>query len=165
MEKSATRKERKPIAVPPVIAWVSLWVLSGVLFWASRSLPFRAEDAPGPGFFPFYLSIGLAILNLFYGIEIFRRPEKAAGPFPAVPELIRPAGFVLMTLFIILLWERLGVIPTVLLASFAEQKFLEGQPWPRSLWVGLAVTGLAWGIFQGILGIPLPQGLLEGIIP
>ena len=59
------------------------------------------------------------------------------------------------------LWERLGVVPTVLVASFLELKLIEGYSWTRSILVGLLLSVSTWALFQVVLGIPLPTGIFE----
>ena len=108
---------------------------------------------------PLMLVVFLGILSIFYWLEaVFARKDTDL-ELPKARELIRPAGFVALMVLIILLWERLGVIPTVLLAAFLELKFLDGYSWGKSVLVGLFVSLSFWALFQFILGIPLPGGI------
>jgi hypothetical protein len=75
--------------------------------------------------------------------------------------LIRPFGFFLVGVMMVLLWERLGVVVTVLIASFFELKVIEEYSWMRSFWVGLVFSLSTWVLFQVLLRVPLPAGPFE----
>jgi len=64
----------------------------------------------------------------------------------------------------IFLWERLGVVATVLIASFIELKGIQGYSWTRSIWVGLVFSLSTWVLFQLILRVPLPAGPFEFLL-
>jgi hypothetical protein len=66
-----------------------------------------------------------------------------------------------MAFFVIVFWERLGAVSTVLFSSLFELKFIEGNTWARSWRIGLSVTAFTWVLFEYILGFPLQQGLSE----
>jgi hypothetical protein len=157
----ATRKKGLSIHVPQLISWLLIWGIAGFVLWDSRNLPYKMEGAPGPGFFPRILAIGLGVLNLFYGTEVFQAGGKKDAFSPRLSRFVRPAGFVLMAFFVIVFWERLGAVSTVLFSSLFELKFLEGNTWARSWRIGLSVTAFTWVLFEYILGFPLPQGLSE----
>jgi len=145
----------------PLLITVLIWAVIGIVVAATHDLPIESEGAPGPQFMPFLLVVCLGILSILYWLEAMFASKDADLELPKVQELIRPAGFIALTMLIILLWERLGVIPTVLLAAFLELKFLDGYSWGRSVLVGLFVSISFWALFQFILGIPLPGGIFE----
>ncbi len=147
--------------LPQVVTGLLIWALVGGLVWFTRGLPYFEEGAPGPRFMPVVLAFFLGVLNVFYWIEtFFFHPEKRLN-LPPATRLIRPAGFLLVGLLMIFLWERLGVVATVLLASFLELKLMEGYSWPKSILVGVSLGISTWLVFQVLLGIPLPAGPFE----
>jgi hypothetical protein len=83
---------------------------------------------------------------------------------PRLSELAGPAAYVLLGLFMIVLWERLGVVATVLLASVIELKFMEHYAWGKSILVGVLISLTTWMIFQFILGVPLPAGIFAWLL-
>lgn len=143
----------------PHLITVLMWAAIGMVVAVTQDLPFESEGAPGPRFMPLMLVACLGILSIFYWLEAMFLRKDADLVLPKARELVRPAGFVALMVLIILLWERLGVIPTVLLAAFLELKFLDGYSWGKSALVGLFVSLLFWALFQFILGIPLPGGI------
>jgi putative tricarboxylic transport membrane protein len=146
---------------PQLVAGLLIWAIIAGLVWFTRGLPYMEEGAPGPRFMPIVLAFFLSVLNLLYWLEtFFSRSEKKLS-MPRLSQLIRPAGFFLVGLLMIFLWERLGVVATVLIASFFELKLIEGHSWTRSVLVGLLLSISTWLLFQVVLGIPLPTGPFE----
>ena len=156
-----THQNRIQGHLPQVVTGLLIWALIGGLVWFTRGLPYFEEGAPGPRFMPVVLAFFLGVLNVLYWIETFIfHPEKRLN-LPPASRLIRPAGFLLVGLLMIVLWERLGVVATVLLASFLELKLMEGYSWPKSILVGVSLGISTWLVFQVLLGIPLPSGPFE----
>ena len=146
---------------PQAVAGLLVWAIIAGLVWFTRGLPYMEEGAPGPRFMPIVLALFLSVLNVLYWLEtFFSRSEKKLS-MPRLSQLIRPAAFFLVGLLMIFLWERLGVVATVLLSSFLELKLIEGHSWTRSVLVGLLLSISTWLLFQVILGIPLPTGPFE----
>jgi putative tricarboxylic transport membrane protein len=138
-----------------------LWGVVAGLVVFTRGLPFVQEGAPGPRFMPVLVAIFLSILNVLYSAQILAGRGGDEIRFPALSELTRPAGFVLLGVLMVLLWERLGVVATVLVASIVELKWLEEMSWIRSILVGALLSLGTWLLFQRLLGVPLPTGVLE----
>jgi hypothetical protein len=151
------------LKIPQLVAGLFIWAMVGCLIWFTRDLPYFQEGAPGPRFMPVVLAIFLGILNTLYWIDAFFFRSQAKITLPRPSQLIRPAGFALIGLFMILLWERLGVVPTVLVSSFLELKLIEKYSWTRSFLVGLLLSLSTWALFQLLLGIPLPKGVFESL--
>ena len=122
------------LKIPQLVAGLFIWAMVGCLIWFTRDLPYFQEGAPGPRFMPILLAIFLGILNTLYWIDAFFFRSQAKITLPRPSQLIRPAGFVLIGLFMILLWEHLGVVPTVLVSSFLELKVIEEYSWTDPFW-------------------------------
>lgn len=145
---------------PQILVGLLLWGLVAGLIFFTRGLPYTEEGAPGPRFMPIVLACFLGLLNVLYWVETFFLSPKRLS-FPRYSELARPASFFLIGLFMVFLWERVGVVATVLVASFFELKVLEGYSWVRSILVGLILSVSIWFLFQKVLGVPLPTGPFE----
>ena len=157
------RPSRFKIHLPQFVAGLLIWVAIAVVVLFTRDLPFKSEGAPGPRFMPFLLAICLGVLNLLYWGQAFsNRGERKSG-LPGLREMIRPTGFVLIAVLLILLWEHAGAVLTILTCSLLELKILEGYSWKKSLLVGLIISVITWVLFQYLLGVPLPGGLFEGL--
>jgi len=146
--------------LPQILVGVGIWGLVAGLIVFTRGLPLFEEGAPGPRFMPIVLALVLGLLNIFYMVEIFFFSPKPLH-FPRSDEWIRPGGYFLLGIFMIFLWERLGVVATVLIASIVELKVLEEYSWMRSILVGLLFSIFTWFLFQKVLGVPLPTGPFE----
>lgn len=146
---------------PQVMAGLLVWVIVAGLVWFTRGLPYMEEGAPGPRFMPIVLALFLSVLNVLYWLQAFFSGSEEKLSLPQVSQLIRPARFFLLGLLMIFLWERLGVVVTVLISSFLELKLIEGHSWTRSALVGLLFSISTWFLFQVVLGVPLPSGPFE----
>jgi hypothetical protein len=113
---------------------------------------------------PVLLAVFLGILNVLYWVDVFFFQRGGKLDLPRVSDLVRPAGFILVGVLMIFLWERLGVVATVLIASFIELKGIQGYSWTRSIWVGLLFSLSTWVLFQLILRVPLPAGPFEFLL-
>ncbi len=147
--------------LPQLVTGTFIWALIAGLVWFTRGLPYLEEGAPGPRFMPMVLAVSLAILNLCYWVETFWVRSGKRVVLPRVSDLLRPGGFFLAGILMMFLWERLGVVATVLVASFFELKWVEGYSAVRAVAVGLILSVSTWVLFQVILGIPLPTGPFE----
>ncbi len=145
---------------PQLLVGLGIWGLVAGLVFFTRGLAYFEEGAPGPRFMPIVLAFFLGLLNIFYmGETLFFSTRRLT--FPRSSELARPAGYFFIGLFMIFLWERLGVVATVLIASVIELRVLEGYTWLRSILVGLLLSMFTWVLFQKVLGVPLPTGPFE----
>jgi len=149
---------------PQVVAGLVIWIVVAALIGLTRGLPYIQEGAPGPRFMPVMIAACLGILNVLYFVDIFFSKRAKPLVMPSLSELAGPAAYVLLGLFIIFFWERLGVVATVLFATVIELKFLERYSWGQSILVGVLISLTAWTIFQFILGVPLPAGILAWLL-
>jgi len=149
---------------PQIVTSLLIWVLVAGLIGFTRDLPYIQEGAPGPRFMPVVLAVCLGILNALYLADLFFSKRAKPLIMPGLSELAGPAAYVLLGLSMIVLWERLGVVATVLLVSTIELKFMERYPWGKSILVGLLISLTTWTIFQFILGVPLPAGIFAWLL-
>jgi len=150
--------------LPQILTGLLIWGIVAGLVWFTRGLPYMDEGAPGPRFMPVLLAIFLSILNVLYWTDVFFFRRGGRLNLPRASELIRPSGFILVGVLMIFLWERLGVVATVLIASFVELKGIQGYSWARSIWIGLLFSLSTWVLFQLVLRVPLPAGPFEFLL-
>jgi hypothetical protein len=140
----------------------ALWILFSL--WAVHSsftLGIGALRSPGPGFFPFWAGIGLA---LFAGVLLLRTPANE--PFPAQRadrEGARPktplAVIATLVLYCLLL-EKLGYLLAT--AGLMAVLFSLGRMKPRTMVMGSLTASLfSYLLFSHLLGTPLPRGILS----
>ncbi len=149
---------------PQIVTGLLIWIVVAGLIGFTRGLPLIQEGAPGPRFMPLMLAVCLGILNVLYFADVFFSKGGKSLVMPRLSELAGPAAYVLLGLSMIVLWERLGVVATVLLASIVELKFMERYSWGKSILVGVLISLTTWMIFQFILGVPLPAGIFAWLL-
>lgn len=139
----------------------AVWlILSVFVFTASLRLGVGALRSPGPGFIPFWASIGLAFFacillgfNLAAKTQALRR-ENGAKDTNWGNNLIVIAA---LTIYCLAL-EKVGY----LLATFGLMivLFRLGKMKPWAIITGSLVTSLSsYGLFAYFLGTPLPRGI------
>jgi putative tricarboxylic transport membrane protein len=149
---------------PQIVTGLLIWIVVAGLISFTRGLPYIQEGAPGPRFMPVLIAVVLGILNVLYFADIFFSKHAKPLVMPSLSELAGPAAYVLLGLSMIVLWERLGVVATVLTVSAIELKFLERCSWGKSILVGGLISLSTWIIFQFILGVPLPAGIFAWLL-
>lgn len=149
---------------PQIVTGLLIWIVVAGLIGFTQGLPYIQEGAPGPRFMPVVLAVVLGILNVLYFADIFFSKRAKSLVMPTLSELAGPVAYVLVGLFMIVFWERLGVVATVLLASVVELKFLERYSWGKSTFVGVLISFTTWIIFQFILRVPLPAGIFAWLL-
>jgi putative tricarboxylic transport membrane protein len=150
-------------------------ILAALFFALAVAVVATAQGFPpspgqpvGPGLFPTAVGVCLAAAS----VVLFIRSLRAAGPhswLAFAPDLWRPRvllGFVLApaaVLFYLLVSEHLGFLPcsvlilVVLFTTYGVRLRL-GLP------LAVAMSLVIYGFFGRLLAVPLPQGILEGIL-
>lgn len=145
------------------LAGCAVWlILSVFVFTASLRLGVGALSSPGPGFIPFWASIGLASFTcILLGLNLVAKAQVVRGENGAKDSrwgnhLIVIAA---LTLYCLAL-EKLGY----LLATFGLMivLFSLGKMKARAIIIGSLVTSLSsYGLFAYFLGTPLPRGIFS----
>lgn len=153
------------------IVCVVLVLVGGFLIYDALTLTggFAKVDPVGPKFFPLVVGIGLLIAALILAVAIPRgsRGEADAGEDvdPDAPSDWRTVGL-LVALFVVTIVgvEPLGwaVMGALLFAGAAT--ILGSQRYVLNLIIGIALSVGSFYAFYSGLGIPLPAGILDGIL-
>ncbi len=144
------------------------------LFWLTFSLFFSHSayklgmgtlHQPGPGFFFFWAGIVVALLSLSVVVKSFgkRAPDGEKGSIFGKAN-VGKVGFVLLSLFLYaLLMEPLGFPIVTLILFLFLLGVIEKKGWLFAVLVSLAVTGIAYLVFEVGLQSQLPKGVLESL--
>ena len=154
---------------PRVLA-IGIVALGAVLLAESLRIgQTRGYSPVGPSIFPLAVSIGLIALGAMFAARLFWRPdttyaeevaaEETATHWPTVGLLL--AG---MLLYALLLGAVGYPVATAGFFAFAART-LGSRALPRDLALGLAVGLVIWFAFTQVLGVALPAGLLDPILP
>lgn len=134
-------------------------VISLITFIGGYRLSRGTFSEPGPGFFPFYLSIILIILSSGLFIKFIRKRIQRE-------ELLEFKGrnkkifLAVLGLFGYLLTLKImGFIISGILILTLLLKFVEERTWKLTLIIVLTCTAISF-IFGKYLGIPFPKGIL-----
>lgn len=130
---------------------------------------FAKVDPVGPRLFPIVIGVGLILLAVVLAIAIPRgsRGEADAGEDvdPDMPGDWRTVGL-LIALFVamIVLVNPVGWVITSALFFAGAATVLGAQHYIRNIVIGTVLALLSFYAFYSGLGIPLPAGILDGIL-
>ncbi len=120
-------------------------------------------SGPEPGFFPFYMGLGVVICSVFVFLRAFKAYKKEApgkgkrliakgGLAPILWVLIPSTGMVLLT-------ELIGLhLATVIFLIF-YMRAVGKIPWVNVVLIGLMLPLAVFIIFDKLFLIPMPEGL------
>lgn len=151
---------------------VAVCILVGAfLVYSAMTLPggYAKVDPVGPKLFPMVIGIGLVLLAAILAIAIPRgsKGEADAGEDidPDRPSDWRTVGL-LVAIFVatILLVNPLGWTITSALMFAGAARVLGSKHHVRNIVIGVALGIASFYAFYSGLGIPLPAGILDGIL-
>jgi hypothetical protein len=119
-------------------------------------LKIGAPTEPQPGFFPFWDGVILIVLSAVF---LFKAPGGRAGESHAFGRVGGPAVVVLALVLYVAAMETVGYVITTALLSGVVLKVLETKPRVLVL-MSLTLAAASYLIFDSLLGVPLPLGLL-----
>ena len=136
---------------------VSLFVLSSGYLALTFLIPepSGAYAAVGPRAFPIVIGIGLISCSLWVGLS------EARSLVAPIPTDWRLSVFSALTfLAYILLLEPVGYLLATVGLITLESRLLGSRDWFRNLIVSVVITASVYGVFNLLLDIRLPEGLL-----
>ncbi|MDT5148652.1 MAG: putative tricarboxylic transport rane protein [Mycobacterium sp.] len=173
---SALTEDPKPVAPKSVdkaqYLVAAVCVVVGVfLIFDALTLPggYAKVDPVGPKLFPMVVGVGLVVLALILAVAIpmGSKGEADAGEDidPDLPSDWRTVGL-LVAIFVttILLVNPLGWTITSGLMFAGSATVLGSKHYVRNIVIGAALGIASFYAFYSGLGIPLPAGILDGIL-
>jgi putative tricarboxylic transport membrane protein len=165
------RAADKPVDKAQYIICAVLVAVGAFLIYDALTLEagFAKVDPVGPRLFPMFIGAGLIILSVILAIAIPRGSvgEADAGEDvdPNMPGDWRTVGL-LVGVFVatILLVQPLGWAITGALLFAGSATILGNRHYVRNLVIGAALSVGSFYAFYSGLGIPLPAGILDGIL-
>ena len=140
-----------------------LVAIAGVfIFLQARTFPNLSGGYPGPGLFPQLLAVLLVLSGLWIAANAaVKRVRPRTLPLSDVPrrEKITALLVVLAVVFYVLVADTLGFVPVVLILMIGLM-LRTGVSRRWGLTVGIGVTSAIYVVFERILHIPLPSGML-----
>jgi putative tricarboxylic transport membrane protein len=137
---------------------ISLW-----LILESSKYNYVVRYTPGPGFFPFWVGIVLALFSTALLIETFLKKAgkelKYPPNLPGRQVLYRVGEITLLTAGFALLMTSLGFVLSVICFVAVILHFLERVTLVRSLLTAVIMSSCVYLIFEYWMQIGLPAGL------
>lgn len=143
-----------------------IFILLGLFIGSmSLGLGYSSEYGPGPGFMPFWLAVILIVFSLLMMISAFKSLRAGNEPIPEdLLMFTNPLAVFggLGTLFLVaVILETVGFVISASIAIAIYVKLVKPEYlWTRSMAFGLVSSIVIYGLFNFILGINLPKGVL-----
>ena len=137
---------------------LSLWC-----YLESRQFRYLTDFTPGPGFMPFWVGVILAILSGYLLYDTFRRKPSKEDETAVLParHALKRVGFIFLTLFgILIVMPLLGFPITVFLFVAVILLILERYSILKSISYGVAYAAVTWLVFEYLLKMGFPKGVL-----
>lgn len=138
----------------------------GLSLWSyleSTKFNYRSEFTPGPGFFPFWVGVILAVFSCWLLIDTFRRQSRGEDKIKILPEKhsLYRVGFIFLMLFgVKTLMPFLGFPLTICLFVAGILFSLERCGLVKSIGYGVAYAAVTWVIFEHFMEMGFPKGFL-----
>ncbi len=151
----------------PVVFTISIIVLLALALWQSRNFGFRA------GLFPWAIGIPTFILAIAQlGRDFYGKQKKKTAEFGETTDVEvspketkqRTIAVILWTIgFFLAIWI-LGFSYAVPLTILLYLKFAGKESWQMTALVTFFSWLFYWGLFEKLLNVPFPEGLLISLI-
>lgn len=138
----------------------------GLALWSyleSTRLTYMTEFTPGPGFFPFWVGVALALLSCYLIIDTYVRKPGTKDDAKVLPEkhMLYRVGFIMLMLVVVrYTMNFLGFPLTLALFTATILLLLEHYSIVKSVGYGIAYAGVTWFIFEYMLSMGFPKGFL-----
>ncbi|MFN7089176.1 MAG: tripartite tricarboxylate transporter TctB family protein [Allorhizobium sp.] len=116
----------------------------------AANLQLWAYGEPGAGLFPFLASILLVCTSL--GCRLEKTAPTEPVEFPRLLTYCAALGLFCLTL------QLIGFALSTFLFLAGVFRSIERMDWTRSLLLAFAFAFSTWGLFEGLLSVPLPRG-------
>ncbi len=148
----------------------AFFVLFGIaVLWQATRFPTFPGQPYGATLLPSVLAAGFILAGALLVLRDLRLRRHAGGPLVTlVPDLRKGGGWALLAVLgnvaaHIWLSPVLGFLPVSLIGLTALFMVLR-VPALHAVPIAAATTAACWWLFVGLLRVPLPRGLLDGVL-
>jgi len=146
---------RRELAVAAVVL-----VFGGTAAYESAKLQFGTIHSPGPGFFPWWISILIVLLALVLLAQVLTsRSPTDREAFGRIAKVV--ALFIVLTAYTTLL-NALGYPLCTFFLVLFMLRVTDPQPWAIAVGVAAVTSISSYIVFASWLSVPLPLGSLLG---
>lgn len=152
---------RRWIKISRIVLAFLLLLLGGAINRSSNSYGYSEYGSPGPGFFPFWIGLFLAIVALLWGLIELRNPVDSQ-----IEQELDPAGRVrvlrilLAMMALTLLYEPLGYNLSIFGFMFILSSTMAPGSKKVNFLVSLVTSLGVYLVFENFLDVPLPDSIL-----
>lgn len=118
-----------------------------------------SQGEPASGLFPFMVSVALAAISVAGLVMALLRPAGGVERERREPRRVLLYGVALAAFA--LGWQPVGHVVTTAAVFLFLMRVVEHVSWHRALWVAAASAVGSWLLFERLLGVPLPHGMLR----
>ncbi len=149
-----------------------LALLGGYMIYEAMGFPSFPGQPYGASLLPTLLGIGFIVCGLLLGLRDYRARRQTGTSLPVLaiqPALLDRRGaisgalIVALVLTQILFGDAIGFIPISLAGLMVIFVWFRVRLLMAVVFAVLG-TGVTWWLFSNILKVPLPRGLLDGIL-
>jgi hypothetical protein len=146
---------------------VVLLLFAVYIGWESSLIESGAEFGMGPGFMPFWLSVGLGITAAAVLVRAVALPARLFEPafYPdragGMRVILVLAGYLLA----IVLMKPLGLPLSMAILTAITMPVFGSRSWKAIALTAILTLFGVYLIFGRWLGVPLPMGILEELLP
>jgi putative tricarboxylic transport membrane protein len=135
--------------------------------WESSLIESGAEFGMGPGFMPFWLSVGLGITAAALLVRAVALPARLFEPafYPDRAGGIRVILVLAGYLLAIVLTKPLGLPLSLAILTAITMPVFGSRSWKAIALTAILTLFGVYLIFGRWLGVPLPMGILEEVLP
>jgi putative tricarboxylic transport membrane protein len=139
--------------VPIGFLLISVWICLEAM-----QVPFGSFRMPSAGFFPLLLGLTLGLLSLILlAMNLYGGPGGVARVTPSRPEILYLIGTMFASVW---LFERAGYLLTMALFLGVTMKLLAKTRLPAAVIIALMGSVASYLLFDRVLMIALPSGIL-----
>lgn len=163
-------QQESPASVPAPASRAARWLETGVQVFLfvlavvtaldSLKLGLTVSFGPGPGFFPFFLSIGMGLLVLAWMFQSYRERRNSGGT-ASEEEVDLPHVVSVMVSLIVLaaVMGFLGYQISMFLFLLYHLLVRAKRRWYTALIIALAGSVGVFHVFSDVLAVPLPMSM------
>jgi len=161
---SEREQKKRKLGIAELVTGCVLIAVAFVVVYLTRNMQNVVDGIPGPRYMPLVYSGAMIALVLLYWLEAFLGNNLRTAKIPALKELKASMSFLVIGVLIVIFWESLGAIVSVAIGALAEMRFLQKFTWKRSIIMAIVLAVFTGVLFETVLGIPLPAGILKSIL-
>jgi putative tricarboxylic transport membrane protein len=141
-------------------------LIGALFFWQSSVMPSDVVMKIGPGFFPSLMSVALFLFSGILVVNALRGRSKGELQPLRLSDKGVQRGLILLVAAVsfVAVLEPLGFIPTAIVFLTVMMLVMGMRKPALVLCVPAVIAGGVWGLFEKVLHLSMPAGVLAGIL-